>query len=183
MMIGKKMRELRQTKDWTLADLSKASNIALSTLSRIETGRMTGTLESHINIARALGVRLPELYGDLDPHQVSVEVRRGSDASKKIISGKGVSAAMLTQSSLQKKMLPTLLQLEPKKSTPAEQHSAGTEKFIYLLKGQLEVTVGNEKIQLKAGDSAYFQASLSHTLKNPTSTQALALSLCAPPAL
>ena len=37
----------------------------MATLSRIENGKMTGTLDSHTNIAAALEISLPVLYKDL----------------------------------------------------------------------------------------------------------------------
>lgn len=183
MMIGRKIRELRQKKDWTLADLAKHSKVALSTLSRIETGKMTGTLESHIDIAKALGVRLPELYAQMDPNQPPVETHRASEQPAKVVANKGAHYALLTANALQKKMLPAFLHLPPHKSTQADQGVVGTEKLVYLIKGQLELTVGQETIPLKAGDSAYLQADHPHLFKNTGSTPAVALVVSTPPAL
>ena len=181
MAIGKKIRQLRQTKDWTLADLAKHSKVALSTLSRIETGRMTGTLESHIDIAKALGVRLPELYAQIDPNQEAVEIYRGANSAKKVATSKGTVLTLLASGSFQKKMLPALFTLSAHKSTASETGSAEVEKFLYLLQGHLELTVGKEKLTLKAGDSAYFQAACPHTLKNVGSSTAQVLVTTAPP--
>ncbi len=181
--IGKKIRELRVRKDWTLADLAKKSGVALSSLSRIETERMTGTLESHIQVARALGVRLPELYSDLDPLGAPVEHRRASQDSDKYLHGKGASFTLLTSNALHKNMLPALMTLQAGKSTKEEQAPAGTERFLYLLKGKLEISAGQERVAMNAGDSLYLQASLPHSIKNVGSGQALALSLLSPPSI
>lgn len=112
LTVGKGMRALRLDKEFTLADLAKRSGVALSTLSRIETGRMTGTLESHIRIARALGVRLPELYADVDLVGPAVELRPGPSEDSFSL-GKGAGFALLTQESLRKKMLPAMIYLKP----------------------------------------------------------------------
>jgi len=183
LTIGKKMRSLRQAKDWTLADLSKRSGVALSTLSRIETGSMTGTLESHVKIARALGVRLPELYADVDPLEALVEHRRGGSPSNKFLTAKGASFMILTSAALKKKMLPVLVSLQPGKSSQREQSPVGVEKFLYLLKGHLEIAAGEEQFRMSPGDCLYFQASLPHLLKNVGSKPALALSMTCPPAV
>ena len=180
--VGKKMKDLRLAKDWTLADLANRSGVALSTLSRIETGRMTGTLESHIKITRAFGVRLPELYADLDPVGAPIEHREGAPPER-FSSAKGAEFAILTKAGLQKKMLPVLLHLQAGKSTESERASAGTEKFLYLLKGKMEVTAGKERVRMSAGDSAYLQASLSHVLKNIGPHPAFVLSVASPPSV
>ena len=177
------MRELRQTKDWTLADLAKQSGVALSSLSRIETGKMTGTLESHILIAKALGVRLPELYADLDPSSATIEYRSHSQSSDKFTFGKGANFSVLTTGSLRKKILPILVTIPPGRSSQREQAPAGVEKFLYLVKGEAEVTGGEQSIRMSTGDSLYLQASIPHLLKNSGSIPAILLSVTCPPTL
>lgn len=182
MVIGKILRQFRQAKGWSLAELSKHSGVALSTLSRIETARMTGTLESHVKIAQALGVRLAEFYAALDPGP-ALELLRNEEASRVSYSGREAHVHLLSRSSLQKQMLPVKLQLPPHKSTSRERSPEGTEKFVYVLKGLLEVSVGEETVRLKPGDSLYVRASLPHGFANPGAAPVLALCVSAPPSL
>ena len=108
--LGARIRTLRKTAKLTLAELSKRSDVALATLSRIETGRMTGTLESHLAIARALGVPLPDLY-----QAVAAEVplimlhRRGQAGAKRLVEGPGAGAELLTEKTAGRRMLPLSL--------------------------------------------------------------------------
>lgn len=183
MTIGRKIKEFRLAKEWTLADLTKHSGVVLSTLSRIESGKMTGTVESHLQIARALGIRLPELYAEIDPLSSKLEVRGASDAQKRFVTEKGESLNILTGGSLQKKLLPVLLSLKPGRSAKYEAGPPGAEKFLYLLKGKLEVTAGSQQALLGTGDSLHFEASRSHLLKNLGPTPATALSITSPPLL
>ena len=183
MTLGRKLREMRQKKDWSLADLAKRSGVALSSLSRMETGKMTGTLESHLRVARALGARVSELYASLDPAGPAVEVRQAEETGDTLVAGKGAVLAVLASTPLQKKMLPALVHLAPKKSTQKQRGPAGSERFIYVLKGQLEAAVGDQVVRAGTGESLYLQASLPHTLMNPGSTPAVALRVTTPPAL
>jgi len=57
----------------TLRELSETSNVALASLSRIETGKMIGTIESHQSIASALGKNLSQLYSNTDIEENTVE--------------------------------------------------------------------------------------------------------------
>ena len=181
--IGKRIKEYRLKKDWTLADLSKQAGVALSTLSRIETGRMTGTLESHIQISRALGIRLSELYAELDGTGILAELKKGSSLSNQVSQAKGAAVTLLTSGGLRKKMLPVLVTLQSKKSTQAERGPEGSEKFVYCLKGRIEVLIAEQRFTLGPQDSLYFQALHPHQLKNPGSSQALALLVSSPPSL
>jgi transcriptional regulator with XRE-family HTH domain len=65
MLIGKTIRELRKKRKMKLIDLAQKTNIQIATLSRIEHGKMTGTVASHLKIADALGVELTDLYQDI----------------------------------------------------------------------------------------------------------------------
>jgi DNA-binding XRE family transcriptional regulator len=53
----------RQRREMTLADLSSATDISLSTLSRLESGQRRPNLELLLPLARALRVPLDELVG------------------------------------------------------------------------------------------------------------------------
>ena len=63
--IGDRIKELREEKNISLADLSKRSGVEIATLSRIENKKMVGTLESHARIAYSLDVELYQLYQDI----------------------------------------------------------------------------------------------------------------------
>jgi len=178
--VGKKIRTIRLSKEWTLADLAKRAGVALSSLSRMEAGQMTGTLESHISIAKALGVRLPELYSELEPTLTAIEWK-AKESPEKFHYGKGCCLTLLASGALRKKMLPVLISLQTGKSTPQEQSPSGTEKFIYGLAGRVAIEAGNQRVQIKAGDSAYLQASLSHLFKNTGPGMASILVLSSPP--
>ncbi len=180
MKIGKKIRELRLKKEWTLADLARESGMALSSLSRIETGKMTGTIESHILVAKSLGVRLPELYAEVDPASATIEYRSQSQNSDKF-AAKGTLLTVLTSGTLRKKMLPVLVSMQAGKSSQQEQAPEGVEKFLYLVKGQIEVTAGEKKISMNSGDSLYIQVSVPHSFKNNSSSVSLLLVVTCPP--
>src|SRR5436190_9136114 len=61
--VGPRLRALRQQHDLTLGDLSAATGISLSTLSRLESGQRRPTLELLLPLARAYQVPLDELVG------------------------------------------------------------------------------------------------------------------------
>src|ERR1044071_7450468 len=61
--VGPRLRALRQQRGTTLAGLSAATGISVSTLSRLESGGRRPTLELLLPLARAHGVPLDELVG------------------------------------------------------------------------------------------------------------------------
>ena len=65
MHIGDAIQELRLKRNLSLSELSSRSGVQIATLSRMENGLMTGTIEVHIEIAKTLGVQLNEIYKNI----------------------------------------------------------------------------------------------------------------------
>lgn len=184
--IGDRLRNLRKTQKITLLELAKSAGVDAATISRIETGRMTGTLESHMKLARGLGMKLTDLFQGIEQAQAGKTVSlqgRGSRSEVYVYEAGKSSMAMLTTNVLQKKLMPILISIEPGGSTHKEETRVGTEKFLYVLEGELEAKVGQETHQLKRGSSLYFDASLPHHLRNAGSKVARCLSVVTPPVL
>lgn len=184
MELGELVRTLRQAQRLTLAELAKRSGIDQATLSRIETGKMTGTVESHRAIAQAMGLRLAELYAKWEDDRgvrqaVSVQTAPAPEQVTTYAPGKA-SWQVLTTQVLHKKMLPALLTLEPRGHTQTETLPPGTERFLYVLEGEVAVKLKHQRYPLKARQTAYFDAHLPHQLLNPAGRPARCLSVLTP---
>ena len=184
--VGAKLRALRAAQGLTLQQLSKASGVDLATISRIETGAMTGTLESHMKLATALGVKLPDLYAGIEEARTkdAVMVQPAAGRGDVYVHEAGKSSlTMLTTDILKKQLMPVLMAIEPGGSTQKEEARVGTEQFVYVLEGAVDAQVGESVHQLKRGSSLYFDASIPHHFRNPGRSTARCLSVMTPPAL
>ena len=164
--LGQRIRALRKEKGLTLVEISKKTEIAQATLSRIETGSMIGTVESHEKIAEILGVGLPELYSGVDRRYEQISHLTKETQRKVTHHGKNIQVELLTTESSKKKITPLLITLQPGASTSHEQNERGVEKFLYLLDGEIKIKVDREEYHLKSGETLYFDASLSHQITN-----------------
>lgn len=61
-LLGRRIRELRKARGWTLYEASDAMDIDLKHLQRLETGSLNVTLVTLVRIAEGLGVELDELF-------------------------------------------------------------------------------------------------------------------------
>jgi quercetin dioxygenase-like cupin family protein/DNA-binding Xre family transcriptional regulator len=150
----------------TLLDLSEKSGVALATLSRIENGKMTGTLKSHIKICAAFGIPLTDLYKELPSSKKTLDVKTSPAGPKVSIHDRKSSSVMLVSGVQSKKMLPLLIAIVKGGRTAAEETSRGIEKFIYVLNGKVETVIGEEKYVLCSGDTVYFDSSTPHYFRN-----------------
>jgi transcriptional regulator with XRE-family HTH domain len=177
------MRELRKEKDITLEELSEKSGVALATLSRMENNKMAGTLASHNKICKALGVSIAELYRELEDETKTIEAVPRQRRTEHFVHARKAKYELLVTKTLDKKIMPLMMKIASGGKTQKEQSKPGVEKFIYMITGSIEATVGSETHALKRGDSLYFDASLPHIFKNNTKTEAEAMCIISPPSL
>ncbi len=183
MHVGEIINKVRKEKHVTLAELSSKSGVALATLSRIENGKMTGTLDSHMSIANALEISLPDLYKDLAYSKKQVEVKSKKAVTDVFIHDKNATSEMLVSKIINKKMMPVLIKIKKGGATHREETKIGVEKFIYVLDGRIEASVGDDKYIMSKGDSLYFESSLPHYFKNTGTGDAQIVCVITPPNL
>ena len=185
MNLGEKIRKLRKAKDMKLIDLAEKAGVQIATLSRIENDKMTGTLESHMALARVLGIDVTQLYAGLSgtrktpPSQAQID----KPASDIFLHSDKASYEILSSQMFSKKMMPVLLTIEPGGHTNKEENKPGTEKFVYVVEGNIELTVSEQTYPLPAGGSIYFDASSPHFFSNKGEQTAKAVCVATPVAL
>ena len=165
MYIGETLYAIRKAKRISLTELSEKSGVQMATLSRIENKKMVGTLESHMQIAKALGIDVTELYKGLS-HQNAI-IDFGHDKNTDVFTHSDqASFEILTKNIMNKKMMPTLVRIEESGKTNKEQAQGGTEKFIFVLDGHVEINVNAQIFTLHKFNTLYFDAALPHYFRN-----------------
>ncbi|MBF0331069.1 MAG: helix-turn-helix transcriptional regulator [Candidatus Omnitrophica bacterium] len=180
--LGVHIQTIRKLRRMSLSELAKTSGVQIATLSRIENGKMTGTLASHLNIAKAMGIDIAELYQGLqedapDPIKADETLEAVSTINEK------VSCEILTRQASSKKMLPAIIKIEGKGSTSQERREPASERFIFVLEGVVVVKVKDQAVRLEKNTSLYFNASLPHMIENPNASTAKFLSVITPVSL
>ena len=178
--LGKRIRALRKARKLTLVEISKKTGIDQATLSRIENEKMTGTLDSHMRLAEALGVRLPELYDQVISQIHEAREKAVRRRLETFSHSSGAITQLLTTGILQKKMMPVLLKLKTKGRTETEEYPSTTERFVYVVRGAVEILIGKEKTPLHQGESLYFDASKPHHFKNASKGASCCISVLTP---
>ena len=181
MKIGKRIKELRKEKKMTLNELSKKSGVAIATLSRMEHETMSGTLKSHTNICKALGVSVSDVYREIELDNKTISHTKGKDGYKIYVHSGKSSTEMLVAKTVAKEMTPLLIRIRPLAKTETEKDKPGTEKFIHILKGRLNVIFGDRIHEVSETDSLYFESSIPHAFHNTGKTEASLISVTTPP--
>ncbi len=181
MNFGQRIRSLRKENGLSLEQLSSKSGVALATLSRIENGKGSGTFRTHQRIAEALRIPLTEMYKDIEesePDTLSIE--SGSEEAETFMYDEKASAILLAKQVSTKQMLPQLIVLQEGGKTSVEQYPAGTERWLFVLEGTVEVSVAGKIHPLTTGNTLYFKGSLAHQLTNVGDVVAKIVSVTSP---
>jgi transcriptional regulator with XRE-family HTH domain len=167
--VGPRLRRIRKERGATLAGLSAATGISVSTLSRLESGLRKPSLELLLPIARAHQVPLDELVGAPavgDP-RVRAEplVRHGRTFWPLTRQPGGLQAFKV---------------LVPRGREEPETRTHEGYEWLYVLSGRLRVVLGEHDVVLTAGEAAEFDTRVPHWFGSTGEGPAEFLSLFGP---
>jgi transcriptional regulator with XRE-family HTH domain len=150
--VGPRLRALRQEGEMTLADLSGATGISVSTLSRLEAGQRKPTLELLLPIARAHRIPIDDLVGTAtaDPRVREKPIRRGEMLMVPLTRRPGgLQAYKIT------------IPAGRRRRTPEPQTHDGYD-WLYVLSGRLRMVLGEHDLILEPGEAAEFDTRVPH---------------------
>src|SRR6202142_1047080 len=162
--LGRTARRLREGQNLTLADLGRRAGISSAMLSRLETGRVSPSLETIVALAQALGVTPSALMQRVGADDGGAQLIRAGEGLETVRSGtrRGHTYHLLAaQRGPRKVFEPFLVTLNDRSEVfPGFQHP-GTE-FIYILSGSLTYRHGSHSYPLAPGDSLSFRGDVPH---------------------
>ncbi|MEA3119864.1 MAG: hypothetical protein QOI13_3134 [Paraburkholderia sp.] len=161
--LGEKIRGLRHRLSRTLDQTATAAGISKPFLSQVERGLATPSLTSLSGIASALGV--PLQYFVETPSEERT-VCRAEHLRFFSFAGSSNLFARLTNSSAGSQLESLLVKLPAGQSKPAEVTTHAGEEFVYLIQGELQLTLEGKTFVLHAGDSAHYESTAPHSWAN-----------------
>ncbi|MFD1832921.1 helix-turn-helix domain-containing protein [Streptomyces desertarenae] len=158
--MGSRLRAVRERRGVTLADVSRATGISSSTLSRTETGRRKPTLEVLLQLAKEYEISLDELAGTAPAP--AAEPR--STAPHSFGDDKAVLPLTRYVGGLHahKHLLPAVA--EPP-GRPRQVSHEGYE-WLCVLYGRLWLALGSQDLVLTAGEVVEFDTRIPHGVAN-----------------
>ncbi|MDW4547750.1 XRE family transcriptional regulator [Defluviimonas sp. D31] len=164
--LGQRVRDLRKERGWTLEQAAGQAGLARSTLSKIENGQMSPTYEALKKLAEGLSITVPQLFTPPSKAQIS-----GRMAVTKAAEGQAHATAtyehrLLAGTLRAKQMLPYTARIRARSIEEFDgwvRHDG--EEFLYVLTGVARLyTEFYEPVDLRRGDSAYYDATMGHNV-------------------
>ncbi|OXM51860.1 helix-turn-helix domain-containing protein [Amycolatopsis alba] len=143
-LIAPRLRRAREKKGTTLMELSRATGISTSTLSRLESGQRKPSLELVLPVIAALGLRVdevvssPRVLEQPEDSRILIPLTRHEDGPRAY------------------KMTIPASDAEPRPRT----HTG--REWLYVLRGRLRLVLGEQDVVLGPGEAAEFDCRTPH---------------------
>jgi DNA-binding transcriptional MerR regulator/mannose-6-phosphate isomerase-like protein (cupin superfamily) len=172
--IGVHLRQLRTKRQLSLAQVARSVGISLGFLSALERSHMSASVSTLRKLARFYKTNILDFFDAAKSQSRVVQ----PDGRKVLEAGPGVRMELLAWGNTV--MEPHLFRIAPRAGS-GESYTHEGEEFLYILRGQLQISLHEEEYRLKPGDSFYFESATPHRWKNPGRAETWVLWVNTPP--
>jgi transcriptional regulator with XRE-family HTH domain len=176
--IGTRLRQVRETNALSQRALAKKTGISNATISMIESSKLNPSVAVLKRILDGIPMHLSAFFAD-EADETTPVVYRSGDLIE--IAGGKVSMRQVGKQLAGRAIQILHEHYEPGADTGkvALEHSG--EEGGVVIRGRIEITVGNERHVLGPGDAYYFDSSLPHHFRNVGTERCEMVSACSPP--
>lgn len=162
--IGSALRRARVTQNLVIAEVAKLAKISSGMLSKLENAQSSASLDTLVNLSRALGVPLSSLFQGYPPEEGGAQLVKKSQGMEVVRRGtrKGHTYHLLAADRGPRRLFePFLVTLTDKSEVfPGFEHP-GIE-FLHILEGRIEYRHGKHTYMMGPGDSLTFRGEVRH---------------------
>lgn len=161
--VGQRLNQIRKERGLTLADVSALSNVSISTLSRLENGRISLTFDKVLQVIEGLNIPISSLIGPREAHYTGRKsmTRNGEG---RFFETPQLVFEVLCGDLVHKRNVFWRVQVKARSFEDYDDYKRHPgEEFLFVVKGTLVLcTELYEDIVLKVGDSLFFDSAMGH---------------------
>lgn len=177
-VIGEKVKAFRTARRMSLRTLGEATGTTASFLSQLERGLSGVNVSTLRRIVAALGISLTDLFDD-EVSTVGRVLRKRERPA--LPPAEGYRKMLLSRRPI-RDLEVYIGEFDPGGSTGAEPYSHGdSHELFFVVRGEMELTLSEERHVLSAGDSIEYRSSIPHKAVNIGTEPAEVLWIIAPP--
>ena len=163
---SKRLMKLRKERSLTLGHLANETGLSPKYLSQVEKGEVTPPVSVILQISRALEIDSGLLLQQEKKH---AGARSAEDYEKRT---GDYSYQNLTPEAKHKHLKAFKIFVDPRSDHKGVSYQHAGEEFVYVLKGKMEIWVGENRNVLSPGESLHFNSSIVHKLRNISDVKA-----------
>ena len=157
--VGKKIKKARLQKKMSFNSLANETGFSIEFITRVEAGKITPPVGSLLQISRALEID----SGDLLKEDESLVQDRIKAYTKRT---ENYAYTNLIPGAENKHLKAFGVKIDAMKDHEGVSYNHAGEEFVYVLKGTIEVVVGEHVNTLGPGDSLNFNSGVLHHMRN-----------------
>jgi transcriptional regulator with XRE-family HTH domain len=182
--LGDKIRTLRKKLGMTQKELAEQVGLTPSFISQLEKNLISPSLDSLLKLSEKLNAQ-PIYFladGENGPQQkMIIKPNERRDVRFQEIKNPDVNIQLLVSDALNRRMEPYLLTMKEGAVIDGHFHSHKGDEFSYVMEGELEVEIQDEKQLLGRGDSFYIGSTFPSRWANVGKGDAVLLWVLSPP--
>jgi len=176
--VGQRLRDMRKMRGVSVREQARLLGVSPSTLSELERGISGISLQRLQSVATSLGVSIADLLAhepasaeDARPLEI---VTSGDITTSTIHRGPGVHYALIGSSG-EHTLQPYQITFDAGAGYATDPIRHPGEEFVYVLFGEVNLHLGQERHLLAAGSFARFDSGIPHAFANASTTNIAAL--------
>ena len=162
-LVGTRIRSVRGQRKLTQQQLADLAGIPRATLATVERDDANPSLSVVFKIAEALGMAVDDLVESTRRRVLRIP----SGEMRRVASGDGAYRAVTVSPPGRFHITQLLFTLDPGGQYVGKPHPPGSEEYLHVLAGEIDLEIGGEATRLKGGDSACFHGNVRHVYRNP----------------
>lgn len=151
-VVRTRLRSLRRASGLSLDDLAARANLSASTISRVETGKRTISLDVLVPLAAALQIDLDSL----------LDVRSDDDVVIRPVPNAWAGGTTWMLSRPTGNTIAAKVRIDPSDELPPQQVHPGHDWF-FVIDGRVRLMLGEREIMVEAGEAAEFNTMTPHS--------------------
>ena len=161
---GALVHQLREARDWTQTDLAEKTGQTPDFIAQVEAEQLSPPVGFILRMAQAMEVA-PGTFLNKE-EQAAIRDRRAQAHRQRT---QNYNYTTLTPEAENSHLRAFMIIIEPHHAHKPVAYKHEGEEFIFVMEGELELTLGSKAHQIKAGESIHFNSFTPHKLKSQSS--------------
>lgn len=158
---GQRIKKLREDHKMSLMDLAEKTGEPPEFIEQVESDSLTPPVSFLLKLSQAL--QIDPSYFLTEQEKVQIDGKRQEGFIKRT---QNYSYRTLTPGAVDKHLRAFMVTIEPREAHKIIEYKHPGEEFIFVYKGELELTLGGKVYHLKQGETVHFDSETKHKLRN-----------------
>lgn len=158
---GGKLKKLRESHGWTVEELAQHTGQSPESIQQVENDEVVPSVSFLLRLSKALNIDPGTFLRDEE--KAAIKDQRAQAFIKRT---KNYYYQTLTPGAENEHLRSFMITIEPNQAHKPVAYKHEGEEFVYVMEGDLELTLDNKKNHLRPGESKHFNSETPHKLKS-----------------